>query len=165
MSQFKRQIVSAGVQQLPAATPYALEALGAPSHALRRLGCQQLGAALPVSFCYLAIIWLAHCTQSHVGAGGICRSATADRRCFGRSFDRQRHWGWLRCCCSLAAIWLNSARSASQAVYPISAPLPSVSLKRFPPSALSHRSSQAVVLHAEVQDSRTWCPHKALGSS
>ena len=39
----------AGVQQLPAATPYALEALAAPSHALRRLGCQQLGAALPVS--------------------------------------------------------------------------------------------------------------------
>ncbi|KAL0018991.1 hypothetical protein WJX79_000081 [Trebouxia sp. C0005] len=38
---------SFGVQQLPAATPYALEALGAPSHALRRLGCQQLGAALP----------------------------------------------------------------------------------------------------------------------
>lgn len=41
-------IIAAGVQQLPAATPYALEALGAPSHALRRLGCQQLGAALPV---------------------------------------------------------------------------------------------------------------------
>lgn len=39
----------AGVEQLPAATPYALEALAAPSHALRRLGCQQLGAALPVS--------------------------------------------------------------------------------------------------------------------
>lgn len=38
----------AGVEQLPAATPYALEALSAPSHALRRLGCQQLGAALPV---------------------------------------------------------------------------------------------------------------------
>lgn len=38
----------AGVEQLPAATPYAMEALSAPSHALRRLGCQQLGAALPV---------------------------------------------------------------------------------------------------------------------
>ena len=39
----------AGVEQLPAATPYAMEALAAPSHSLRRLGCQQLGAALPVS--------------------------------------------------------------------------------------------------------------------
>lgn len=36
-----------GVEQLPAATPYALEALAAPSHTLRRLGCQQLGSALP----------------------------------------------------------------------------------------------------------------------
>ena len=137
VSYFKWQIVSAGVQQLPAATPYALEALGAPSHALRRLGCQQLGAALPVSCCYLTIIWLSHKTQNHVGAGGICRSATADRRCSGRSFDRQRHWGRLRCCCSLAAIWLNSARSASQAVHPILVPLPSVSWKSFPPLALS----------------------------
>lgn len=119
MSHCNWQSVSAGVQQLPAAIPYALEALGAPSHVLRRLGCQQLGAALPVSCCYLTIIWLSSCTQSHLCAGGICRSATADRRCFGRGFDRQRHWGWLRCCCSLAAIWLNSARSASQAVYPI----------------------------------------------
>lgn len=43
-------LVAAGVEQLPAVTPYALEALAAPSHSLRRLGCQQLGAALPVSW-------------------------------------------------------------------------------------------------------------------
>jgi hypothetical protein len=48
---------------------------------------------------------------------------------------------------------------------PYLAPLPCVSQKSFPPSVLSHRLSQAVVLHAEVQDSRTWCPHKVLGSS
>lgn len=37
-----------GVSQLPEATPYALAALDAPSHSLRRLGCQQLAAALQV---------------------------------------------------------------------------------------------------------------------